>query len=404
MGKKNKATKTADVSKNKKKNVSIVISGNTKISNFLPDFIDRKAGYIYSILNGRKMAPEKCPVCQKDTEKYAFEGIVAKKIVKVKGVKCQHCLTCYFEYKTYLQYFGAFRKLEIVYPESLKEKKEELQILHSKEVNSNRKTSNVRSEMQDEMLEKIKEGEISLQIIQSISSYPSLIREPWIQEKILENAKKDASFSVYFPFVDLNQENARSFLNSLTDVAVVFRIINNNLWGVDEGAKYEFSYEVEEVLKLKKMGNEYKNSRLYSFFNSLINFPYSASDKEKLFSGYWDMVLELADFYRGKDLVNKIIISLKRHGYDIRRYAAKLEDNREINGDRINEITHILCDIPKSNYANLIKEKYQERFDIKADITKKEEREIENVNPEDIYIDDFGKEFDFSELKGFLEL
>lgn len=111
---------------NKKKPLSIVVDNDYKRRKKIkgePTFIDEKAGYVYQVLDsGKKQLPAECPVCGETTEKYIFNGMVLDATQEITGVKCEKCRVCYFKANSYVQYFGAFRKLKRTTAESLRER------------------------------------------------------------------------------------------------------------------------------------------------------------------------------------------------------------------------------------------------------------------------------------------
>lgn len=308
-------------------------------------------------------------------------------------------------------------------------------------------------ELQSLIAKEIQSGIAQLRYIKYVASNPNIIFEDWMQEMLLEKASKCNNWLPYVPYISLNTEHGIRYVNKIKDIALLYFILKTNLWGIStensprlaENPKIVSEYIKTADHKAKEIMVQYVEKKLINpdtipsvisedvdyikLFLNLVN----GLHVQKLIDDCYDMLLGKGIspnaykdiFVAGKSqkMLKDLLDSIPDSDLTNKHKTAKIILTKYTDPDSLVQLKRVVENTGIEKYiqnikkmvasANLVWPKDSPDSEIaiasssnpKIPAEKRFTGKISrnNDNPVQLaFIDDFGKEFDFSEFETIL--
>ncbi|WP_029232551.1 hypothetical protein [Butyrivibrio sp. VCB2006] len=320
---------------------------------------------------------------------------------------------------------------------------------------------------QGKIYAEMKKGEFSIQYLSYISTNLELLYDDWLQNEILKRVEVDETFLEYIPYLDLFSNDAREYLNSINDLALINYILQVSITWIEPSESAGWSNEMQCVVDLRNNDlSDEDVDKLEEYFKEIIKNAQKKVSVMDILPPYFDMLITLAESYAGLPLMEELYMAFCEMGVNLDNcedilasYKSEVLFNRWINTQNSLDMTPkhrvakqllinypdqaplILAEVMNSGDECFIKnvkimtdelqipwvvmneedysairandnkeraieeDKIEEEKALQCEIDEHKDEMIGcEVNEDDIYTDDFGNHFDFSELKHFLDL
>ena len=299
--------------------------------------------------------------------------------------------------------------------------------------------------------EEVQKGKVFPSYIKFLSSNLDIILEPWLQNELVENISSGNHVDDFVRYVDLNSEIGMDFVNSQKDYIFINYLFERNIWNIDIDKKNLLSKKVQAICNLRDKGmvdkelkeyiddvvacvalhkNEHKDEAYYEWLFKLVCLLPECELAEKLYIAYDEQQVQVDKYemllaQRNSELmlevwlrrvsvsdltikhsVAKKIISMYPEYID--RLVTVIE---ECNIDKLSDN---LKEMAQQAGLEWRKETQQTSVYIVEDMKNQEgivsHDENEGEDNKDVssisetFTDDFGNEFDLSELTHLLNL
>lgn len=173
--------------------------------------------------------------------------------------------------------------------------------------------------------EEVQKGKVYPSYIKFLSSNIDIILEPWLQQELIKNISRGNNVDGFACYIDLNSEVGMTYINSQDDYVFINYIFEKNLWRVEIDKEEILKGKAQSIFRLREKGCVDKELR--EFLEKAIS-DISIQKIETKNEAYYKWLFELAILLPDNALVEELYVVFEKQLMSVEKYEIALAEKK----------------------------------------------------------------------------